>query len=261
MSFDRPYPQTWASGAADFVGNELPLLFHLESLGLDLTYWTDVDLHVAAPAPRRTTAASSAWATTSTGPSPCARARRRPTRAASTWPSSGPTPCYRQIRMEPTSVGPNRLQVCYKDAAEDPLAREEPSLTTVNWDQSPVNDPESSLIGSMYQSVGAKADMVVTDGSSWFFDGCNLSDGHTFPNVDPRRVRPLRARRFPGPRNVDVLAHSPVPGQSNWSDVTYYTAPGQRWRRAGQRLGQLRLAPLDDGRHPVPSSSPAPSRA
>ena len=31
---------------------------------------------------------------------------------------------------------------------------------------------------------------------------------------------------LPGPRNVDVLAHSPVPGQSNWSDVTYYTAPG-----------------------------------
>ena len=24
VSFDRPYPQTWASGAADFVGNELP---------------------------------------------------------------------------------------------------------------------------------------------------------------------------------------------------------------------------------------------
>ncbi len=31
---------------------------------------------------------------------------------------------------------------------------------------------------------------------------------------------------LPGPRNVDVLAHSPVPGQSNWSDITYYTAPG-----------------------------------
>ena len=53
VSFDRPYPQTWASGAADFVGNELPLLMHLESLGLDLTYWTDVDLHVRPGAPRQ----------------------------------------------------------------------------------------------------------------------------------------------------------------------------------------------------------------
>jgi hypothetical protein len=25
---------------------------------------------------------------------------------------------------------------------------------------------------------------------------------------------------------VDLLAHSPVPGQFNWSDITYYTAPG-----------------------------------
>ena len=31
---------------------------------------------------------------------------------------------------------------------------------------------------------------------------------------------------MPGPRNVDVLAHSPVPKQSNWSDITYYTAAG-----------------------------------
>ena len=45
VSFDRPYPQTWASGAADFVGNEFPLLFQLERLGADMTYWTDVDLH------------------------------------------------------------------------------------------------------------------------------------------------------------------------------------------------------------------------
>ena len=91
----------------------------------------------------------------------------------------GANACYRQIRLQPTSVGPNRLQVCYKDAAEDPMAHEQPALTTVNWDQAPVNDPESTLIGSMYQSVGAKADMVVTDASSWFYDGCNLTDGHS----------------------------------------------------------------------------------
>jgi hypothetical protein len=31
---------------------------------------------------------------------------------------------------------------------------------------------------------------------------------------------------MPGPKNVDVVAHSPIPGQPNWSDMTYYTAPG-----------------------------------
>ena len=45
VSFDRPYDYDWASGAADFVGNELPVIFQAERLGLDVTYWTDVDLH------------------------------------------------------------------------------------------------------------------------------------------------------------------------------------------------------------------------
>jgi hypothetical protein len=105
------------------------------------------------------------------------------------------------------------------------LARESPELTTVNWGQAPVNQPESTLIGSMYQSVGAKADTVVTDASSWFFAGCNLEDGHAFPQTilgEYDRYVPS----FPGPRNADVLAHSSVPGQSNWSDITYFTAPG-----------------------------------
>jgi hypothetical protein len=224
VSFDRPYPQTWASGAADFVGNELPLLFHLESLGLDMTYWTDVDLHVQPQLLMNHRCLFSLghdeyWSL------PMRQGAAAANAGGVNLAFLGANACYRQIRLQSTSVGPNRLQVCYKDAAEDPLAREQPELTTVNWDQAPVNDPESTLIGSMYQSVGAKADMVVTDASSWFYDGCNLTDGHTFSNVIlgeyDRYVPPL-----PGPRNVDVLAHSPVPGQSNWSDVTYYTAPG-----------------------------------
>jgi hypothetical protein len=137
----------------------------------------------------------------------------------------GANACYRQIRLQATSVGPNRLQVCYKDATEDPIASEQPALTTVNWDQAPVNNPESNLIGSMYQSVGAKADLIVTDGSTWFWNGCNLEDGHAFPTTilgEYDRFVPAMS----GPKNVDLIAHSPVPGQSNWSDMTYYTAPG-----------------------------------
>jgi hypothetical protein len=223
VSFDRPYPQTWASGAADFVGNEFPLLFHLESLGLDLTYWTDVDLHARPQLLERHHCLFSLghdeyWS--------------QPMRAAAATANAhgvnlaflGANACYRQIRLQPTFVGPDRLQVCYKDAAEDPMALENPPLTTVNWGQAPVNQPESTLIGSMYQSVGAKAATVVTDASSWFYDGCNLSNGQAFPNTilgEYDRYVPL----LPGPRNLDVLAHSPVPGQANWSDITYYTAP------------------------------------
>ena len=225
VSFDRPYPMTWASGAADFVGNELPLLMHLESLGLDLTYWTDVDLHARPQLLTKHRCLFSLghdeyWS--------------QPMRQSAEFASAvgvnlaflGANACYRQIRLQPSSVGADRLQVCYKDAAEDPLAHEQPELTTIDWSAAPVNQPESTLIGSMYQSVRATANMVVTDASSWFYDGCDLTDGQTLPNVilgEYDRFVPS----MPGPRNVDVLAHSPVPGQSNWSDITYYTAPGK----------------------------------
>jgi hypothetical protein len=224
VSFDRPYPQTWASGAADFVGNELPLLFHLESLGLDMTYWTDVDLH-ARPQLLTNHKCLFSLGHDEYWSQPMRQGASTANAGGVNLAFLGANACYRQIRLQPTSVGPNRLQVCYKDATEDPMATENPSLTTVNWIQDPLNDPESTLIGSMYQSVGAKASMVVTDASSWFYDGCNLKDGHTFSNVvlgEYDRYVPS----LPGPRNADVLAHSPIPGQSNWSDVTYYTAPG-----------------------------------
>jgi hypothetical protein len=224
VSFDRPYPQTWASGAADFVGNEFPLLFHLEQLGADVTYWTDVDLHnqpelLANHRCLFSMGHDEYWSTLMRDGVETAIAN------GVNVAFLGANACYRQIRLQSTSVGPNRLQVCYKDATEDPIVTQQPALTTVNWNQAPVNNPESSLIGSMYKSVGAKANLVVTDASAWFWNGCNLDDGHTFPMAitgEYDRFVPA----MPGPRNVDVLAHSPVPGQTNWSDMTYYTAPG-----------------------------------
>jgi hypothetical protein len=117
------------------------------------------------------------------------------------------------------------MEICYKDAAEDPVARETPSLTSVNWGQSPVDQPESLLIGSMYQSVGSNDELVVTDPGSWFFDGCGLEQGATLPLVvqgEYDRYVP----RFAGPTNVDVIAHSPVTKQRNWSDMTYYSTTG-----------------------------------
>jgi N,N-dimethylformamidase beta subunit-like, C-terminal len=224
VSFDRPYPQTWASGAADFVGNEFPLVFQLERLGADITYWTDVDLHTQPQLLANHRCLFSMghdeyWST------PMREATALGVAGGVNVAFLGANACYRQIRLQPTSVGPNRLQVCYKDATEDPIAAEQPALTTVNWDQAPVNNPESTLIGSMYQSVGARADLTVTDASTWFWNGCNLEDGHTFPNTifgEYDRYVPA----MPGPANVDVVAHSAVPGQFNWSDMTYYTAPG-----------------------------------
>ncbi len=163
----------------------------------------------------------------------------------------GANACYRQIRLEPSSNGPNRLQVCYKSATEDPMAHETPELTTVNWGQAPVDQPESTLIGSMYQSVGAKADTVITDASSWFYDGCNLKDGQSFPKTilgEYDRYVPS----LPGPRNADVLAHSADPRTVQL--VRHHLLHGTRKRRGrvGQRIGQLRRPTLDHRGDPAP---------
>jgi hypothetical protein len=225
VSYDRPYPQSWAQGASDFVGNEFPLLYHLESLGLDLTYWTDVDLHA------RPQLLANHRCLFSLGHDEYWSAPMRAGAAAALAQGTnlvflGANASYRQIRLQPSPVGPDRLQVCYKSAAEDPVAKTDPALTTVNWNQPPVNQPESALIGSTYQSVGAKDDLVITDPSSWLWSGCGLSPGQRLPQViigEYDRFVPTAA----SPKNVDVLAHSPIAGQHNWSDITYYSAgPG-----------------------------------
>lgn len=225
VSFDRPYPQTWAQGSADFLGNEFPLLFHLESLGADLTYWTDVDLH------RRpqllvnhqclfSLGHDEYWSLSMRNAALDALAK------GTNLAFLGANACYRQIRLEPSPVGDARQQVCYKNATEDPmLGVNDAVVTATNWGSPPTAWPESNLIGSMYQSVRANDDMVITDASSWLFDGCGLSDGqHLTKVVQGEYDRYVPA--LPGPRNVDVLAHSPVAGQGNWSDLTYYTHPG-----------------------------------
>jgi len=224
VSFDKPYPKTWAQGSADFLGNEFPLLFHMESLGLDMTYWTDVDLH------QRPQLLANHRALFSLGHDeywsrPMRQAAAEAVNSGTNLAFLGANACYRQIRLEDSPVGPNRRQVCYKDATEDPIASVEPSLTTVNWNQAPVSEPESTLIGNMYQSVGADADLVVTAPDAWFWEGTGVTAGQVLPQVvqgEYDRYVPY----LPGPRNLDVLAHSPIPGHDDWSDITYYTVAG-----------------------------------
>jgi hypothetical protein len=225
VSFDRPYPATWASGAADFIGDELPLIYDAERLGLDVTYWTDVDLHAA---PTRllnhrclfSLGHDEYWST------PMRDGATTALQNGVNLAFLGANACYRQIRLQPSPVGMNRRQVCYKDAAEDPLTGRDDALVTVNWPQAPVNRPESELIGLTYQDVGAQADLVVADASHWLLDGTGLRNGQRLPGV----VRGEFDRYSPGelsPPDLDVVAHSVVANRGgNYSDLSWSTTPG-----------------------------------
>ena len=225
VSFDRPYDHDWASGAADFVGNELPVIFQAEQLGLDVTYWTDIDLHT------RPELLTSHRALLSLGhdeywSAPMRDGATQALAAGVNLAFLGANACYRQIRFEPSPLGVNRHQICYKAADEDPMLHQDPSLVTVNWPQPPVSRPESELIGSTYQDIGAKADLVIADPTSWVLAGVELPLDRRFTDV----VQGEFDRYVPhggGPANLDIIAHSLVANRGgNYSDMTWYTVPG-----------------------------------
>jgi hypothetical protein len=146
----------------------------------------------------------------------------------------GANASYRQIRFEDSPLGSNRRVICYKEAKADPAYATDRKLATgAAWASDPVPFPESELIGVMYQSYGANAPFVVANASSWVFAGTGLRDGDKiagnsgglhvvgseFDGFEPRLT---------GPKNVDILAHSPTSSVSGprYSDASYYTHPG-----------------------------------
>jgi hypothetical protein len=225
VSYDRPYDHDWASGAADFVGNELPIIYHAEQLGLDVTYWTDVDLH-AQPQLLDNHRALLSLGHDEYWSSPMRDGAAQSLAGGVNLAFLGANACYRQIRFESSPVGPNRLQVCYKSAAEDPMTGQNDALVTVNWPQSPVSRPESELIGSTYQDVEAQADLVITDPASWILAGTGLAANQRLTGV----VAGEFDRYVPNgsaPANLDVITHSIVPNRNdNYSDMTWYTVDG-----------------------------------
>jgi len=228
VSFDRPYDQRgW--GAPDFMGNEYPLVFLVESLGLDATYITDVDLHQDPGRLLRHRCLFSLghdeyWSSAMRDGATAALGR------GTNLAFLGANAVYRHIRFEASPLGADRHQVCYKTdfEQEDPLWGVDPAEVTANWPDGPDPRPEQQLIGSQYADVAAHADMVVSDAGAWVFDGTGVTDGQHLTLV----VEGEYDHYVPGlpgtPAGVTVLAHSPVPnrGPGRYADMTYYSLPG-----------------------------------
>jgi hypothetical protein len=223
-SFDRPYAAE--QGAGDFLGNELPLVRLVESLGLDVTYWTDVDLHRH---PGRLLAHRSLvslghdeyWSTRMRRGAEAARA------AGVNLVFLGANAVYRHIRLQPSPTGPDREEVNYKpwSVGDDPAWRTDPSEVTTDWRQPPLNDPESRLLGALYECNPVRAAGVVVAPSSWLFARAGVRSRTILPGLvgdEYDRVQPRRPR----PPGVELLLHSPVTcrGRPSFADATWYTA-------------------------------------
>jgi hypothetical protein len=227
VSFDRPY---YGNGAGEFLGNEYPLVRLVERLGLDVTYWTDIDLHRH---PQRLLAHRGLvslghdeyWSTRMRRGAEVARAR------GVNLAFLGANAVYRHIRLEPSATGPDREEVNYKpwSVGDDPAWRTDPSQVTTDWRRPPLNDPESRLLGAQYECNPTYAPGVVVQPSSWLFARTGVRAGTILPGLigdEYDRVQP----GTPRPPGVEVLLHSPLQclGASvrgaSFADTTYYTA-------------------------------------
>jgi hypothetical protein len=223
VSFDRPYDIV-TDGSGDFIGNELAAVMRMEEWGLDVTYATSLDLHQrpALLANHRaviTLGHDEYWSKAMFDGAEQARD------GGVNLAFLGANAVYRQIRFEPSALGPDRLMVNYRSTA-DPIRRTDPAQTTVSFRDSPVNRPEATLIGQQYQCNPVRADGVVVKADSWIWFGTGLADGdHIEILVGSEYDQYIRGQG--GPDNVEIVAHSPVVcrGRDAYSDVTYYTAP------------------------------------
>jgi hypothetical protein len=225
VSFDRPYDAA-GQGAGDFLGNEYPLVRLVERAGLDVTYWTDVDLHKH---PERLLAHQ---ALVSLGHDEYWSTRmRRGAEAARDHGVNlaflGANAVFRHIRLRPSPTGPDREEVNYKpwSALDDPAWRTDPAEVTTDWREPPLNDPESRLLGDLYECNPVHAAGVVADPAAWLFAGTQVTAGTLLPGLVGPEYDRVQAGQ-PRPPGVQVLLHSPVRchGRASFADTTYYSA-------------------------------------
>jgi hypothetical protein len=228
MSYDRPYG--YGDGAADFLGNELPLVSLVEQHGLDVTYLTDITFteHPSLILRHRVYL--------SLGHAEC---WSNPQRAAAVsgiahgvnFVFFAASPILRHVRAAPGQDGaPDREMVDYRDERADPILASNPQQATGNtWAAPPASAPPSEITADTYGGYGLDDPLVVTDASAWPFAGTGLRDGSQLAHL-VRFDFDFYDTAEPGPSNVQILAHSPVQPQqaivgATHSDMTYYTAP------------------------------------
>lgn len=268
VSFDRPYS---GDGANDYLVSEYPMVQFMEQQGLDVAYCTDICIseHPGFLLQHRALIGldhDETW-TNSERVGVIAAAA-----AGVNLAFFGAATLVRHARLEASALGTDRVEVDYRDAAEDPASQGgNPWEVTGNqWTSSPGGWNPQSLLGQVYSGYLAPgrpdAAMTVLDAGSWLFHGTGLAAGASIPSVinsDIEHIDPAG----PTPPNLQVLAHSAIPasdvftGQGLWngytySDVTYYTGPGGAGVfDSGDNIWVSKLLPC-------PSNAPGcPSRA
>ncbi len=225
VSFDRPYDFGFGFGSGDFLGNELPLVALVEKLGLNVTYINSIYLN------EHPQLVNNHEVVVSLGHdeyySPTMRAAlQNGVNSGKSVMFLGANAIFRRIRLDPSALGPDRIEVNYRDPYLDPLFGKNNAAVTANWPSFPDAAPESSLIGIQYQCNPVNAPMRITDPTSWVFAGTGLGFGSAIPHLIGSEFDQF-IPFDPHPANLEILAHSPVlcHNRPYFSDMSYYSAP------------------------------------
>jgi hypothetical protein len=221
VSLDRPYDH---EGAFLFMTYERKLINLAERMGLPLAYLTSMDIA------RDRHALDGASALISPGHdeywSPPERAHVTAARDAGVnLAFLGANAMFRRTRLARTKLGAGRLVICYKTSyPEDPMYGKHNDLVTSDWREPPHPDPESSVIGTLYEGFPTVADYVVATPGAWMFAGTGARKGTRFAalvGIEYDRVNP----GSPVERPIQILSHSPVrcQGVHSYADSAYYT--------------------------------------
>jgi hypothetical protein len=231
VSFDRPYTGT---GAGEFLNWEVYFVRWMERSGYDVTYSTDVDTH-ADGARLRTVRGFLSVGHDEYWSKPMYDAADAARDAGVSLGFFGSNDVYWQIRLEPSGSGaPDRVVVCYKNAAIDPVSG---PTTTVQWRDPLLNRPEQVLMGIQFTSWFADADpyppYIVVNSSNWVYAGTGMTDGTSVPSlVGYEADRYMAEYRSPVNTTWTLLSRSPFidyAGNSDYGNSSIYRAPSGAW--------------------------------
>jgi hypothetical protein len=224
VSLDRPYDH---EGAYLFMVYERKLINLAEQMGLPLAYLASTDIATDSRALDGASALISPghdeyWTVPERANVTAARD------AGVNLAFLGANAMFRRIRLDPSPIGPSRLVVCYKTSyQQDPMYGKDNKIVTNDFREPPDPDPESSVIGTIYESYPSVADYVVATPQAWMFRGTGVRKGTSFRaliGIEYDRVNP----GYPLERPIQVLSHSPLTcnGVHSYGDSAYYTHRG-----------------------------------
>ena len=189
VSYDRPYDPTLNNqpmyGAGEFFRWEYNFVRWAESQGYDMTYTTNVDVHLRGEGLQRhrlfvSLGHDEYWTKQQFDAVEAARD------AGVNLAFFSGNECYWQSRLEDaTKDGKERVLTCYKDASLDPLARERPQEATVLFASAPVNRPQSMLTGLKYGSNATPEYQPWRPANvdHWIFKDTEITEGDSFPGI------------------------------------------------------------------------------